>query len=640
MQQSIAVIRLRSTDRARPVAVTLTHHMISRLAPIAVVLALLGVPWAAGAQSGPTVRYLGVANQDGCPYCCEFLCQGQPTPTPEIDPQGRRVFRRSTGQFMLVVEAGPGTSGRQPGSEGVFSNNVVLPINDVSQRPSLQVMVNRNLGNGSPQMDCRTLPLGGVKGFVPPAFQAGSDITTALTEMACHFELASAANVACTRDRNGNFAFLGSGSTRQFCFQVPQVVGFPDGDTTVAVQMRDTNGNLGPIQEIIVRVAAGAAPTPTFTATPIPASPTRTPTRTATRTATGTSTATPTRTGTRTATRTSTGTATRTATVTATRTPTVTDTPTPIVRNVAGRVRYYSADRAVPSATIALTGTPPRNTATGATGTFAFTNLPNSNLLIEPLMLGGVGTSISALDAAHVLQAVAGLRTFDGHQKLACDVTGNGTLSTLDATRILQRQVGLLARFASAEQCGSDWIFEPLAGAATNQRLIQPLLTTGTCRRGGIALEPPVGTVNEQNFLGAVFGDCTGNWQSGTPALLAAAPSPYSMRLRVPRRAIGGVLRVPLEVHGGAPYSAVDVTLTFDPTVLRPLRVHRLRPAADAVMVSNLTRPGVVRVALASGGEIPTDAPVISVDFEPLGDDYALRLTRTLVDDLPAQILE
>lgn len=76
-------------------------------------------------------------------------------------------------------------------------------------------------------------------------------------------------------------------------------------------------------------------------------------------------------------------------------------------------------------------------------------------------MADGTTAGINALDAAWVLQEVVGLRSprFDAFQKLACDVTGNGSVNALDATRILQRVVGAAGRFQAAQLCGSDWAF-------------------------------------------------------------------------------------------------------------------------------------------------------------------------------------
>jgi hypothetical protein len=53
----------------------------------------------------------------------------------------------------------------------------------------------------------------------------------------------------------------------------------------------------------------------------------------------------------------------------------------------------------------------------------------------------GNGT-ISSLDASYVLQFVAGMRTFTPNQQVLADATGNGSITAFDATRILQASTG------------------------------------------------------------------------------------------------------------------------------------------------------------------------------------------------------
>ena len=83
-----------------------------------------------------------------------------------------------------------------------------------------------------------------------------------------------------------------------------------------------------------------------------------------------------------------------------------------------------------------------QSATTGASGTYAFAAAPGVPLQVAPRRSAGTGAAVSALDAAWVLQAIAGTRTLTPTQRLAADVTGDGTLSTLDAAYILQHAVG------------------------------------------------------------------------------------------------------------------------------------------------------------------------------------------------------
>jgi hypothetical protein len=166
------------------------------------------------------------------------------------------------------------------------------------------------------------------------------------------------------------------------------------------------------------------------------------------------------------------------------------------------------------------------------------------------------------------------------------------------------------------------------------------LLATGFCQQGGIALEPMSGASVQQDFTSILFGDCTGNWQPPPtgPTSLAVAYGPLTLRARASRPAAGGALRLPLAVKGDEPYYSLDLTFTYDSTLLTPAGVHKLRAAGDAMVVSNLTRPGVVRIAVASALPMPSGVSVISVDFQGAAASDAVTVTKAMIDDLPARV--
>ncbi|MEO8605714.1 MAG: glycoside hydrolase family 44 protein [bacterium] len=243
--------------------------------------------------------------------------------------------------------------------------------------------------------------------------------------------------------------------------------------------------------------AMAGSPTPTVTPSPLPPSPTCTasatpsPTRSATATPTRTATATPTRTAT----------ATQSATRTATATQSATPAPT---LHVSGTVRYYRGAKPADGVGIATL-------TSGADGAYSL-GVPAGAVQLMPHKSGGQGNGLSSLDAAWVLQAVAGTRTLDAQQRLAGDVTGDGTLSTLDAARILQHVVGALPSLPAADRCGSDWLFVPSAAALPNQTVVQPALTSTTCAMGAITFAPLSGDAAGQDFQAVLLGDVTGNW--------------------------------------------------------------------------------------------------------------------------------
>lgn len=204
---------------------------------------------------------MGVVRADYCLFCCDPSCSRTPTPTPAIDAQGRQIFSVNSGaQFVIVVEAAPGLSGALPGK----SLTPIPPTN----RSDLQIESDRGLGDNPSATVCDKGPAsqggGGIPGVNPPSFAEDNQmITDALNDLACRFGVFNSGSgpngtgpctkVDATQDptlvtHNAPFG------TIQFCDQVSTVAAFPPGDTVVTVKVRDENGNLGPAQQIVIRV--------------------------------------------------------------------------------------------------------------------------------------------------------------------------------------------------------------------------------------------------------------------------------------------------------------------------------------------------------------------------------------------------
>lgn len=188
-------------------------------------------------------------------------------------------------------------------------------------------------------------------------------------------------------------------------------------------------------------------------------------------------------------------------------------TPTPAEYTIAGQLRYYAAGVPVEGVTVRLLGATPATAVTDASGAFLLTAAGNTVWQIEPARVGGAQLGISALDAAYALQSAVGLRTFTAEQTLACDVSGDGTVSAYDAALILRYRVGLIATLPVAGTCGSDWVFVPAAAVVPNQRVVLPQMSSDACRAGAIGYEPLAGNAAAQDFRAIAFGDCTGNWR-------------------------------------------------------------------------------------------------------------------------------
>ena len=103
--------------------------------------------------------------------------------------------------------------------------------------------------------------------------------------------------------------------------------------------------------------------------------------------------------------------------------------------------------------------------------------------------------SITAADAAEISKATVGIVTFTTNQRIAGDVSNNGTISSFDAALTAQKAVAspcLAYAFPVRTATGSDWAFRPVNRSYT----------------------PLTGIGEDYSFLGILYGDVTGNWVS------------------------------------------------------------------------------------------------------------------------------
>lgn len=326
---------------------------------------------------------------------------------------------------------------------------------------------------------------------------------------------------------------------------------------------------------------------------------------------------------------------------TATRTPTPVRTNTPAAASVAlsGRITYYNNGQvAVPGVDVSLAGAQSQTVKTTSSGSYS-ANLPAGRWVVEPSKQGSIGNSVSSLDAARVLQVIAGMTSFNNLQRLACDVTGDGTLSALDAVRILQLSAGVIDQLPAASMCRSDWLFYPSPATMPNQKAVLPLVDN-VCRPGSIIMDPLQTTATNQDFDAILLGDCTGNWTASTGgALRMHSSSGPSVHSGTPRRLPGGRIRLPIYVQAGTPFQALDIKLSYEYTALSLVSVRPRAAAAEALTSVSNERPGLVSISLASARPMAPSAGVLTIEFA--GDESAahLRLLSAQVDEQPARVV-
>ncbi len=312
-----------------------------------------------------------------------------------------------------------------------------------------------------------------------------------------------------------------------------------------------------------------------------------------------------------------------------------------------GAVRHATTLQAIPGVDVNLIGPTTLTATTSGSGAYSANGLQAATWLAEPEKSLGFGAgAIDSLDAMFVLEDLVNVRNLSSAQKLACDVTGNGSLSALDAAKILKRATGMPITFAAAANCQSDWLFIPNPAAAQNMTKIQPLLSPGTCRMGALQYSPLAGMPDGQDFHAVVIGDCTGNWNDsgGAQAGLSGMSGRRgggTILVGAARQRRGRVL-VPITVNSRNGFKALDIKVRFDANTLRPRRVHKRGAANGSLLAWHETKPGELKIAMASGTSMTTPARyaiVIDMDAtdEP-GRRSVLRSVHARIDGENARV--
>ena len=272
-----------------------------------------------------------------------------------------------------------------------------------------------------------------------------------------------------------------------------------------------------------------------------------------------------------------------------------------LVYRVSGNARFWNGGAGVPGVQLSLKGDRLYTGQSDATGAYIVTGALAGAYTLTPSKSDGVN-GISAYDASLVLQHSVGLITLAGYPSTAADVTKNGSISAMDASYILQKAVNLITLpFPGA---GVVWDFAPPSRSYTNLS----------------------SNLSGQDFTAVLLGDVSGNW-SAMGALGVWKPEIASVQnttatLSLPQATVlpGGQVTIPLTLtlSQGEVYGA-DIALSYDTAVVSATAIAKGALATGWSMASNLTTPGVVRVAMAGATPITTSGELLLLVFNAVG---------------------
>ncbi|MDM8521783.1 Ig-like domain-containing protein [Desulfococcaceae bacterium HSG8] len=286
---------------------------------------------------------------------------------------------------------------------------------------------------------------------------------------------------------------------------------------------------------------------------------------------------------------------------------------------LSGRILYYRNNIPVPGIPVILEGTdiytgrPFMETVhTDENGEYVFPDVPPGDHTLAPSERAPVSERPSATDASRIARHAAGSYEFDEHQKLAADVTGNGTISGTDASFVARCAAGVIP---AVNDLGTAWKFDP------------PLLAIS-----------PDSDLENQDFTAAMLGDVSGNY--GGTGSRKSYHNPGEVTEITAYR--GDVLSVPVVLDDEVFLEGADIAAAFDKDVLAPQEVS----LADGIpgdrgyqSVANITEEEIFLALFASEEPSPVSGTLVFLNFVVTGKPGSrspVTLTRFDCNEIPA----
>jgi alpha-tubulin suppressor-like RCC1 family protein/subtilisin family serine protease len=255
---------------------------------------------------------------------------------------------------------------------------------------------------------------------------------------------------------------------------------------------------------------------------------------------------------------------------------------------MSGNVRYYSNYKSVPNVLFELLGSQQQyQNYSDVSGYFALSGIRKGSYGLKASKADDIN-GISSYDASLILQSAVGLITLTNQQKVAADVDANGVVNALDAAYVLEKSVDLISLpFPGA---GKVWAFE-------GERQYDNLSSD----------------ISYQDLTAILIGDVNGDWgveETNMSSLYTVGKASV---------ASDGKLTAPVEFNvGDADLYSAKVSVTYDPSQVKPSEVVKSASTKDYSIVYNTVEEGVLEVAIAGSKPLQGTGKLVDLKFEPV----------------------
>jgi hypothetical protein len=281
---------------------------------------------------------------------------------------------------------------------------------------------------------------------------------------------------------------------------------------------------------------------------------------------------------------------------------------------ISGTVKYLNsaAFRAVENATLSASGAVNVSTNSNVSGTYTLSGLGNSNYTVTPSKSGDIPAGvISGFDASRIAQHVVGIVnpgitpfTPGGGAARSADVSGNGTITSLDAAMIARYAAGFVTNIGNA----GTWTLIPTSRSYTLAQV-----QTG---------------VSGEDYSAILFGDVTGNWKGAeNPTRQFEELRPDELiRVIAPNSTVesGAEFVIPIELQNlvRKDVSSYQFELNYNSKVILPgASVCDVSNTVSTGLsiTCNTEKRGIISVVVFGANSIKSDGVLLNLKFRAVG---------------------
>jgi hypothetical protein len=276
---------------------------------------------------------------------------------------------------------------------------------------------------------------------------------------------------------------------------------------------------------------------------------------------------------------------------------------------IGGAVAYQGTKVPVPNANLTISGPKSATKRADENGAYNMNQLPYGNYLLKPEKLNDQGRYISPFDAALILQYVVGINQLSPYQRIAADVSGDGSVSTFDAALIMRYAVNLDRKFPVMKDSLDCWDFVP-ANFAIND-------TNWVSHPDSLSYTPLEQDQFSQDFVGIVCGDVSQNWIS--PGLQLNPLYKQRMFATIQfgnlKFSDAGIFEVPLHIRHTNAVHAIEIEMEFSDHEFELLNIA-LTDLSKEFLLSYHNKNGRLEIALAGAHPITGMGSLLDLQFK------------------------